>query len=69
MSLCLNLKSNMDRFIATYPDSIGISVPRLKSNMDRFIVLRFCNRRDVIVCLKSNMDRFIAVVPSILVKQ
>ena len=57
------LKSNMDRFIGTYPDSIGISVPRLKSNMDRFIGM--FQQQDQLhhLCLKSNMDRFIVVKP------
>ena len=61
VNLQIDLKSNMDRFIAHHHAQGNSLVGYLKSNMDRFIV----SRADFTACikkyLKSNMDRFIVV--------
>ena len=55
----MGLKSNMDRFIATYRLQIRSIQSCLKSNMDRFIAQTFLSACKSYVGLKSNMDRFI----------
>ena len=60
----LNLKSNMDRFIAMSPNSFDNRFIDLKSNMDRFIDELMKQGVIIHADLKSNMDRFIG--PKIL---
>ncbi len=54
-----NLKSNMDRFIATVINLKTIALIDLKSNMDRFIDHNITLAALTKMYLKSNMDRFI----------
>ena len=56
----MNLKSNMDRFIALQGNQADVSQCYLKSNMDRFIASAQYKETNGDVNLKSNMDRFIA---------
>ena len=55
----LNLKSNMDRFIAQGYQSFEYKILNLKSNMDRFIEFQNHKEKVPLRDLKSNMDRFI----------
>ena len=55
----VNLKSNMDRFIAKTALFLLLLIPHLKSNMDRFIENIAEYQSMFAKYLKSNMDRFI----------
>ena len=55
----LNLKSNMDRFIAASSKCRCATSDHLKSNMDRFIEWTDTKWHSTRQDLKSNMDRFI----------
>ena len=57
----INLKSNMDRFIAESKIKMYCQFLNLKSNMDRFIARTLICIHIALSDLKSNMDRFIAL--------
>ena len=57
----IDLKSNMDRFIANPRTKMITEGKYLKSNMDRFIATDLDAITSTNENLKSNMDRFIAV--------
>ena len=58
----INLKSNMDRFIADNQSTQAARRLHLKSNMDRFIVSSLTPGNKTDFNLKSNMDRFIVLI-------
>ena len=64
-----NLKSSLDRFIATISVLLIILPPHLKSSLDRFIVTCVKSQFFVHFYLKSSLDRFIATVEKIVYSQ